>query len=159
MFTSNIEKGIDNFCKNEVSIKEVKDFEAYGKKFKLVLSTPINNKKYKYLICYEEKMNGLYYKYYQASEQGESNALFHFSTVFLNGVVGSNKENYFTIVYGYNEDFQAVSYEIKVSEQEKNIVSNISNKEYFINAFKGNLQDIVNVIGKDGSDKINVFLD
>jgi len=159
MFSSNMKKGIDNYWNNKVSIKEVKDFEVYGKKFKLVLSTPINNEKYKYLNCYEEKMNGLYYKSYRASEQGGSNNLFGFSTIFVNGVVDSNKENYFTIVYGYNKDFQVVSYEIKVSEQEKNIVSNISNKEYCINAFKGHIQDIVNVIGKDGSDKINVFED
>lgn len=159
MFSSNIKKGIENFWNNEVSIKEVKDFEVYGRKFKIVLSTPINNNKYKYLNCYEEKMNGLYYKSYRASEQGRSNSLFSFSIVFINGVEGSNKENCFTIVYGYNKDFQVASYEIKVYEQEKTIVSNVSDKEYFINAFKGAFQDIVNVIGKDGSNKINVFCD
>lgn len=156
MFSSNMGKCIDNFWNNEVSIKEVKDFEVYGKKFKLVLSTPINNKKYKYLNCYEEKMNGLYYKYYQASEQGGNNSLFGFSTVFVNGL---NNGNYFTIVYGYNKDFQVVSYEMKVNGLEKNIISNVSSKEYFIDAFKGKFQDIVKVIGKDGSDKINVFID
>ncbi len=48
---------------------------------------------------------------------------------------------------------------MKVREQEKSIVSNISSKEYFIDAFKGHIQDIVKVIGEDGSDKINVFED
>jgi hypothetical protein len=159
MFSSNMNKGIDNYWNDKVSIKEVKDFEVYGKKFKLVLSTPINNEKYKYLNCYEEKMNGLYYKSYRDSEQGGSNSLFTFSTIFVNDVVDSDKENYFTIVYGYNKDSEVVSYEIKVSEQEKSIVSNISSKEYFIGAFKGHIQDIVNVIGEDGSDKISVFED
>lgn len=154
MFSSNMNKVIDNYWNDKVSIKEVKDFEVYGKKFKLVLSTPINNEKYKYLNCYEEKMNGLYYKSYRAAEQGESNSLFTFSTIFVNDV-----ENYFTIVYGYNKDSEVVSYEIKVREQEKSIVSNISSKEYFIDAFKGHIQDIVKVIGEDGSDKINVFED
>lgn len=159
MFSSNMEKGISNFWENKVSIKEVKNFEAYGKKFKLVLSTPINNEKYKYFNCYEEKMNGLYYKSYQASEQGGSNALFNFSTVFVNDVEGSNKENYFTIVYGYNKDFQVANYEIKVSGQEKGIISNVSSEEYFIDAVKGNFGGIVKAIGKDGNNKINVFCD
>ncbi|WP_315110000.1 hypothetical protein [Clostridium intestinale] len=154
MFSSNMNKGIDNYWNDKVSIKEVKDFEVYGKKFKLVLSTPINNEKYKYLNCYEEKMNGLYYKSYRAAEQGGSNSLFSFSTIFVNDV-----ENYFTIVYGYNKDAEVVSYEIKVSEQEKSIVSNVSSKEYFIDAFKGHIQDTVKVIGEDGSNKINVFED
>lgn len=99
-------------------------------------------------------MNGLYYKSYRAAEQGGSNSLFTFSTIFVNDV-----ENYFTIVYGYNKDSEVVSYEMKVREQEKSIVSNISSKEYFIDAFKGHIQDIVKVIGEDGNDKIKVFED
>lgn len=78
-----MEKCISNYWKNKVDIKEVKDFELYDKKFKLILSTPADNKKYKYVNCYEEKMNGLYYKIYQRSEQGGSNNLFDVSTVPL----------------------------------------------------------------------------
>lgn len=159
MFSSNIEKSISNYWNNKVNIKEVKNFEAYGKKFKLVLSTPINNKKYKYVNCYEEKMNGLYYKNYQASEQGGSNALFNVSTVFVNDVKGSNKENYFTIVYGYNKDFQVVSYEIKVSGHEKGIISNVPSEEYFINAVNGKFLGIVKATDKNGTDKTDVFCD
>lgn len=159
MFSSNIEKGISSFWKDKVNMKEVKNFEAYGKKFKLILSTPINNKKYKYVNCYEEKMNGLYYKDYRSSEQGGSNALFNVSTVFVNDVEDSNKEKWFTIVYGYNKDYQVVSYEIKVSGHEKDIISNVSNKEYFINVVKGEFLGIVKATGKNGANKTDVFCD
>lgn len=159
IFPSNLKEGIDNYWKKEVSIKQVKDYEVYGKRYKLVLGTPINNKKYKYLNCYEEKMYGLYYKSYQASEQGESRALFGFSSIYVNGLSGSNKENYFTIVYGYNENFQAASYETEINGQK--ITSDISNREYFIDAYERgfNVSSKVNATGKDGKDKTNFFYD
>lgn len=156
MFSSNIQNGINRYWKTKVDIKEVKDFEAYGKKYKLVLSTPISNEKYKYLNCYEEKMNGLYYKNYQGSKQGDSNDLFSFSTIYVNS---SNKENYFTVVYGYNKDLEVASYEMKISGHEKNIISNVSRKKYFIDAYEGNFQGLVNALDKDGKEKNDVFCD
>ncbi|MDF2882820.1 MAG: hypothetical protein K0R54_3377 [Clostridiaceae bacterium] len=159
MFNWRMEKDLSKFWNNKVSIKEVKNFEAYARRFKIVLSTPVNNKKYRYLNCYEEKINGLYFKNYQASSQGESRALFSFSTIILNGDIGSNESNYFTVIYGYNSDLQVESYESKITGKKSGIVSNIADNEYFIDAFEGNLQDIIRVSGKDGSDKRNVFCD
>lgn len=159
MFSWRMEKDVSKFWNNKVSIKSVKDFEAYGRRFRIVLSTPVNNKKYRYLNCYEEKMNGLYFKNYQASSQGGSRALFSFSTIFINGGTNFNEEKCLTIIYGYNIDMKVESYEVKISSKKSNIISNIADKEYFIEAFQGNLQDIISVSGKDGSDKHNVFYD
>lgn len=138
---------------------EIKDFEVYGKRFKLILSTSAENKEYKYLNCYEEKLNGLCYKNYQAAEQGGSNSLISFSMIFVNGVRESNKENLFTVVYGYNKDLMVDSYEMRIGGHEKNIVSTIANKEYFIDSYEGGFEELVNVLGTDGSDMSQVFCD
>lgn len=159
MLSSNMKKGIEKYWGNKVVINEVKDFEAYGKKFRLVLSTSINNEKYKYFNCYEEKFNGFYYKSYQASKQGESKALLNFSTVYVNREKVSNKENWFTVVYGYNKDLLVDNYKMKINGNEKNIVSNITGKEYFIDTYKGLFEGIVSASGKDSSDMIEAFCD
>lgn len=159
MLSSNMKKGIEKYWGDKVVIREVKDFEVYGKKFKLVLSTPINNEKYKYLNCYEEKLNGFYYKSLQASEQGGSKGLINFSTIFVNTVRGSNTDNWFTVVYGYNKDLQVDNYEMKIGGHDKNIVSNIIGKEYFIDAYKGLFEKLVCATGKSGRDMLEVFCD
>jgi hypothetical protein len=151
-----MKQGVERFWNNKVIIREVEDIEVYGKKFRIVLSTQIGNKKYKYLNCYEEKLNGLYYKSYQASEQGGSRALLSFSTIYVNS---SNKENWFTVVYGHNKDLLVDNYEIKIDRFKENIVSSIRDKEYFINTYEGNFQDMISVLGKDGSDMFEAFLD
>lgn len=159
MISSNMKKGIEKYWEDKVVIKVVKDFEAYGKKYRLVLSTPINNEKYKYLNCYEEKLNGLYYKSYQASEQGESKAFLSFSTINVSTAAGSNKENWFTVVYGYNKDLQVDNYEMKIRGHDKNVFSDITGKEYFIDAYKGLFENLVSASGKDDSDMLGVFSD
>lgn len=159
MYSLNMTKGIEKYWDDKIAIKEVQDFEVYGKKFKLVLSTPVADKKYKYLNCYEEKLNGLYYKSYQAAKQGGSNALISFSMVYVNREKASNKENWFTVVYGYNKDLMVNSYEMKIDGHEKSIVSSIAGKEYFIDTFKGGFEKLVNVVGRDGSDMFQTFYD
>jgi len=159
MFSSNMKKGIEKYWKNKVVIKEVKDFEAYGKKFRIVLSVSVNNEKYKYLNCYEEKLNGLFYRSYQASEQGGSRALLNFSTIHVNNVKDSNKENWITVVYGYNKDLLVDNYEMKINGHEKNIISSIKGKEYFVDVYKGSFKELVSASGKDGSDMLNTFSD
>ena len=159
MLSSNIKKGIEKYWGNKVVIKEVKDFEAYGKKFRLVLSTPVNNEKYKYFNCYEEKFNGFYYKSYQASEQGGSKALINSSIVSFNIGKGSDKENAFTVVYGCNKGLLVDNYEMKISKNEKNIISSITGKEYFIDAYKGFFEGPVSASGKDGSDMLEAICD
>lgn len=159
MISSNMKKGIEKYWRNKVVIKEVKGFEVYGKKYMLVLSTPIDNGKYKYLNCYEEKLNGIYYKSYQASEQGGSKAYLNFSTIYVNTVGNLKKENWFTVVYGYNKDLQVDNYEMKISGHDKNVVSSISGKEYFIDAYEGLFEELVSASGKDHSDMLEAFYD
>ena len=159
MFSSNMKGNVEKFWKDKVVIKEVKNIEIDGKKFRLILSTPINNKKYKYFNCYEEKLNGLYYKSYQASAQGGSNALFNFTTMSIREGKGVEREKDITIVYGYNEDLLLDNYALKISGDNNNIITSLSNKEYVINVFKGPLKEIVNAKGKDGSDLIKAFCD
>lgn len=159
MFSSNIKKGIEKYWKDKVVVKEVKDFEVYGKKFKLILSTPVNDEKYKYLNCYEEKLNGLYYRSYQASEQGGSRSLLSFSTIYVNNAKDSGNENWFTVVFGYNKDLLVDNYEMKISGYKKAIVSNIQGKEYFVDAYKGLYEELVSATGKDGNDLLNAFYD
>lgn len=159
MLSSNMKKGIEKYWVKKVVIKEVRDFEAYGKKFRLVLSTSGNNEKYKYFNCYEEKFNGFYYKSYQASEQGGSKALLNFSTVYVSREKGSNKENWFTVVYGYNKDLLVDNYVMKISGNEKNIISRITGKEFFIDTYKGLFEGVVSASRKDGSDMLKAFCD
>jgi len=116
----------------------------------LVLSTPVNDEKYKYFNCYEEKFNGFYYKSYQASK---SKALVNFSVIFFN----TDKENAFTVVYGYNKGMLVDNYELKISKNEKNIISSIKGKEYFIDAYKGFFEGPVSATGKDGSDMLEAI--
>lgn len=159
MLPSNIEKSVSKFWDNNVSIKRVEDFEAYGKKFKFVLSTSKDNDNYKYMNCYEEKVNGLFYKFYQGAEQGGSNGLFSVSNIFINNGQGLNKENYITVVYGNNTDSKITNYEISIREGEGSFTSNIANEDYFMDITTGKYQTIVNATDKDGNDKTEVFCD
>lgn len=45
------------------------------------------------------------------------------------------------------------------SNMEKGIISNVSNKEYFINVVKGKFLGIVKAMGKSGANKTAVFCD
>jgi hypothetical protein len=159
MFASSMEKDIERFWDKDIVIREVRDFEAYGKRFKLILSTAANNVKYKHMNYYEEKLGGLYYKNYQASYQGGSRALFSFSTVYVNGSSEPYKENWFTVVYGYNKDLAVESYEMEISGHKDNVVSSVEGKEYFLDAYEGRFQKLISATGKEGRDMLDVFND
>jgi hypothetical protein len=152
VFSKNFKQNIEKIVNQNIDIKEIKTFEVNQKKYILILSTQTNNNNYKYFNCYEEKMNGLYYKSCGGTEQGKSNNYFGLASINI-----SDSNDFFSVVFGYNKGFQIASYEIQVDKE--NIKSNVSNKEYFIHAYKGHLPKIINAIDKDGKNRINVFND
>lgn len=154
MFPSRLEKDVGKYWNNNVSVKDVKDFELQGKRYKVILSTNGNDEKYKYLNIYEEKMHGLYYKCDRASEQGGSNALISFSNV-------SDENNNFTVIYGYNKGLEVANYEVNVIEgtDTYSLKFDLPKKEYFIDIFYGRFGGIKGAWGSDGSNKDDYFFD
>lgn len=154
MIPSRLEKSVEKYWDSNVDVKEVKDFESHGKKYKIILSTKADNEKYKYLNIYEEKLGGLYYRCDRASEQGGSNALISFSNV-------TDENDNFTVVYGYNKGLEVANYEVGVVYGTDNYIHkfNLPKKEYFIDIFNGQFGEIKGVWGSDGSDKTYYFVD
>lgn len=154
MFSSRLEKGVEKYWDNNVSVKEVKDFESHDQKYKIILSTKADNEKYKYLNIYEEKLGGLYYKCNRASEQGYSNSLIGYSNV-------SDENNNFTVVYGYNKGLEVANYEVDIIDGTDRYSRkfDLPKKEYFIDVFNGRLGGIKGAWGSDGSNKFDYFFD
>jgi hypothetical protein len=48
---------------------------------------------------------------------------------------------------------------MKISGHDKNIISNIADKEYFINAYKGSFEKLISASGKNGCDMLEAFCD
>ncbi|MGG7076569.1 hypothetical protein [Clostridium sardiniense] len=154
MFPSRLEKDVEKYWNNNISVKDVKDFESHDQKYKIILSTKADNEKYKYLNIYEEKLGGLYYKCDRASEQGDSKALTSFSIV-------DDENNNFTIVYGYNKGLEVDNYEADIIDGTDSYSRkfDLPKKEYFIDVFNGRFGGIKGAWGSDGSNKNDYFLD
>lgn len=50
MTSSRLENGIEKYW--DKNVNEVKDFDSYGKRYKIILSTKADDDKYKYLNIY-----------------------------------------------------------------------------------------------------------
>jgi hypothetical protein len=69
---------------------------------------------------------------------------------------GSDKN--FDVVYGYNKDFKASSYEVKQVEDNEFLAKDISRQEYFLETYQGIVYAYVRFKDKDNTDISDLFI-
>jgi len=148
VFDQNNIKYLQQLVGKELAVqKELK--VTYDKKnFVIILCTPVMGPKIEtHVQVFEEKMGGLFYKPTYESSKSKSRSL---HGMMINFTRPSSSNN-FIVVYGYNKDFKANSYEVKKVNSDEIIKEDISDQEYFLQTY----QDIVypKVIFKDKDNK------
>lgn len=126
----------------------------FKQRYLIIFKSYKDNNDYKYLNVYQEKFNGLYYKSTIASEQGFSKSYISFTNV-------SDRNDTFTVIYGYNKDLKVKSCEVRVSMY-KNLYTlklNLSEKEYFIDVFNGDYRGVINTYEENDKKDFEYFVD
>ncbi|KMT22072.1 hypothetical protein [Clostridium cylindrosporum] len=151
---SNINKYLEKTYQQPISIKEDKNFSYKGRNYRIILSTPKNKKDELYLQCFEELLNGTFYKGAYGARQGESKPLYGAVLNFIN----DGTEDSFVAVYGYNKGLKANTFSVKSTNDGKWITQNISKEEYFLYIYTNIVYPEVNFKDNKNND-VNRFFD
>ena len=129
---------------------------TYDKKnFIITLSTPVDQKNELYANCFEEKLGGLFYKPTYGAMQGGSKSLYG---MIKNFTRDDGSDNNFIVVYGYNKDFKAGSYEVKKLNSNEMIKEDISNQNYFLHTYQDIAYAFVTFKDSNDLDITNYFI-
>jgi hypothetical protein len=124
------------------------------KNFIVTLSTPVGQKNELYANCFKEKFGGLVYKPTYGAMQGESNSLYGMIVNYTE----DGSDNKFFVVYGYNKDLKAGSYELKKVKSNEFVMEDISQQEYFLKTYKDIVYPSVSFKDRDNNDISNFFI-
>lgn len=116
------------------------------KNFVITLCTPVDQKNELYADCFEEKLRGLFYKPTYGAMQGKSKSLYG----MIENFTRDGYHNNFIVVYGYNKDLKASSYEVKKVNSNEMIKEDISNQNYFLHTYQNIVYTLVTF--KDSND-------
>jgi hypothetical protein len=148
VFEQNYIKYLQQLVGKELVVQKELKVTYDEKNFLIILCSPVMGPKNEtHVQVFEEKMGGLFYKPTYGSSKGKSRSLHGMMINFTRPSLSNN----FRVVYGYNKDFQAYSYEVKKVNSDEIIKEDISDQEYFLQTY----QDIVypKVIFKDKDNK------
>lgn len=140
-------EGSEKIYGEPITIKKDENFSYKGRNYRIILGVSQNKEGELYLKCFEEVLNGTFYKGAYGASKGESNLLYGEVFNFIN----DGTDDGFVIIYGYNKGFKANEFNVKSSNNGKLITQNIDNEEYFVYTYA----DIVYpfVIFKDKNNK------
>lgn len=125
-----------------------------NKKYLIILSTPINEPAILYVNCFEEKLFNLFYKSTYGVMQGNSRYLYGMLINFINDGTG----DCFYIIYGYNKDKKATSFEIQIANTNNFIKVDISSQEYFLYTFENIVYPQVILKDRNNNDISSYFI-
>ncbi|MFL0268939.1 hypothetical protein [Candidatus Clostridium radicumherbarum] len=152
VFNSNFQRYVEKVAGKQMSIKKELKVTYFNKNYTIVLSTPKNKDDELYANCFEEKMRGLYYKPTYGAFQGKSNSLYGMIDHFMN----NENNDQFYVVYGYNRDLKAASYEVKTNNG--GLISiDIHDETYFLNTYKDIVYPVIFFRDSNKNDISRIF--
>jgi hypothetical protein len=154
VFSHNFNKYLQQVSGKPMSIRNELKVTYDNKNFIVLLSTPVDQRCELYATCFEDKFGGLLYKPTYGAMQGESKSLYGMIVNFTQ----DGSDNRFYVVYGYNKDFKAGSYEVKQVKSNAFVKEDISQQEYFLQTFKDIVYAYVIFKDLDNNDISNLFI-
>jgi hypothetical protein len=127
-----VNKYIDNAHKQDMIIQKSQTVKINQSKYKIVFSTHKNKDSALNLNCFKVVLGGAM-SIDTLSQQGtEGESRFSIAQHYFNT---NNTIDYFVIVYGFNENYQASSYSIEIENDKRYITQNIENEKYFMHTY------------------------
>jgi hypothetical protein len=120
----------------------------------ITLGTPVDKEDELYANTFEGKLAGLIYKPTYGALQGKSKSLYGMLQVYIED--GSDKN--FNVIYGYNKDFKAGSYEVQKFRTNQFVKEDISHQEYFLQTYQDIVYPLVAFKDQDDTDISNFFI-
>ncbi|KUO74279.1 MAG: hypothetical protein APF81_13715 [Desulfosporosinus sp. BRH_c37] len=154
IFGQNFTKYLKQATGKTIMVQKELKVTYYEKNFVVILSTRVDQKNELYANCFEEKLGGLFYKPAYGAMQGESRSLYG---MMINFIKDDGSDSNFKVVYGYNKDFKAISYEVKKANNEI-IKEDISDQDYFLKTYQDIVYPAVTFENINNEDITNFFI-
>lgn len=154
IFSQNFSKYLQQVSGEPMTIRNMLKVTYDKKNFIVTLSTPVDQKNELYANCFEEKIGGLLDEPTYGAMQGESKSLYGMIVNYTK----DGSDNRFYVLYGYNKDFKAASYEVKQIKNNEFIKEDISQQEYFLQTYKDIVYPSVSFKDQNNNDISNFFI-
>jgi hypothetical protein len=155
IYHSNIGRYIERRYRQPMTIRVDKELTYKGRTYRIIFSTPKDKKDELYVQCFEETLNGTFYKPTYGAIQGKSKSLHGMICNYLN----DGTDNSFAVVYGYNKELEANSFNVKEASNGKLITQDISKDEYFLYTYSNIVYPLVNFKDIHNNDISSIFDD
>lgn len=151
---SNMNKHLEKIYQKPISIKKDEVFSYKGKEYRIILSTSESKKDELYLQCFEQVLNGSFYKETYGARQGESKSLYGAVKNFIN----DGTQDSFVVIYGYNKELKANTFDVESTDNDKFITQNIFNEEYFLYTYSNIVYPFVGFKDSKNNDITEMFI-
>lgn len=127
-----VNKYIDKAYKQDMIIQKSQMAKVNQSKYKIVFSTPKNRNSDLNLNCFKIVLGGAMYIDTLSQQGTKGQSKFSIAKHYFNT---NNIVDYFVIVYGFNENYQASSYNLEIENDKSYITQNIENEKYFMHIY------------------------
>jgi len=153
VYHSNIGSYIERLYRQPMTIRVDKELTYKGRTYRIIFSTPKDKKDELYVQCFEEKLNGNFYKPTYGAIQGKSKSLYGMICCYSD----DGTHNSFAVVYGYNKELKANSFNVKEADDGGWIAQDISKDEYFLYTYSNIVYPLVNFKDIHNNDINTIF--